>query len=142
MYIRNLIRQTVLRKVIKRRAPDFVVGNSAAPSMERWRILKGRIFSVYIHRILKSDQDDALHDHPWASFSWLISGSYIEVNEKGRHIFQAGSFIGRRAEHRHRILVQDDSNEEIITIFCVGRKTRDWGFWHGDVFESHRKKKK
>ena len=35
-------------------------------------------FNVFIHKILKSDDDKDLHDHPWDFFHLILSGGYWE----------------------------------------------------------------
>ena len=40
-------------------------------------------FNIFIHHILKDDDED-LHDHPWGFFSLILNGGYREtiLNEK------------------------------------------------------------
>ena len=45
------------------RAPDFVIG---ADYLRRWWVIpRNDSQNVYLHDIRKSDDDRALHDHPW-----------------------------------------------------------------------------
>lgn len=47
--------------------------------MLRWFVIpKNRFFNIYLHHILRSDDDRALHDHPWWNVSILLKGMYIE----------------------------------------------------------------
>lgn len=43
----------------------------------RWTLFACRYFSIKIHKILLSDNDD-LHDHPWNFLSIILWGGYFE----------------------------------------------------------------
>ena len=63
----------------------FVIGEPEEPYLKRWFILpRNRWFNIYLHHFHRSDDDQALHDHPWASVSILLKGSYIEHMQGGR----------------------------------------------------------
>ena len=75
------------------RPPDFIVGadDPVGPYLRRWYLLpRNRVLNVYLHQFLRDDDDRALHDHPWAWLSVLLSGSYIE------HTIAAGGIHHRR----------------------------------------------
>lgn len=131
--LRILVLRLVLRFVINRRKPDLVVGAASTPTMERWRIFKTKQFGLYAHRFLRDDADEELHDHPWASFSWILSGGYVELTENGKNIHEAGTIKYRAATYRHRIQMSPD-HQNAITLFIVGKKVREWGFWHDGSF--------
>ena len=114
------IRLAALAKVesiMAARAPDFVIGNPAAPYLRRWWVIP-RTFdegNIYAHEILRSDEDRALHDHPWDNVSLLLSGSYREVRPKGDdpRVSSAlavtrtqGEVIVRAPTDAHRLVVQ------------------------------------
>lgn len=52
-----------------------------------WRIARNWAFNVYYHIVLRSDDDRALHDHPWFNFSIVLDGGYYEhtIAEGGIH---------------------------------------------------------
>lgn len=109
---------------IMRRAPDFVIG---ADYLRRWWVIPRNPFSnVYLHDIRKSDDDRALHDHPWPNTSFLIFGSYIEHTLEGRFVRRAGEVIHRPAHALHRLEVIP--GERAISLFSTGPKVREWGF--------------
>ena len=59
------------------RKPDFVIGEPVAPYLRRWWIIpRNEQMNVYLHEILRDDDDRALHDHPWANTSYVIEGRY------------------------------------------------------------------
>lgn len=64
---------------ITRRAPDVVIGEVHRPYLLRWWVIpRNPVFNVYLHRFMRSDDDRALHDHPWSNLSILLRGSYGE----------------------------------------------------------------
>lgn len=106
------------------RAPDFVIG---ADYLRRWWVIPRNPFAnVYLHDIRKSDDDRALHDHPWPNTSFLILGCYIEHTPGGRFVRRAGEVIHRPASALHRLEVIPD--ERAISLFITGEKQREWGF--------------
>ena len=69
-----------LARRVMRRPPDFVIGGSDRPYMHPWWLIpRNPWFNVYLHRIMRSDDDRALHDHPWVNCSVLLEGSYVEL---------------------------------------------------------------
>lgn len=116
--------------------PHVVVGDPADPYMLRWHVLpRNPWFNIYLHKFLKSDDDRALHDHPWPSLSVLLKGRYWEhtpttyyprINATFRKQYRAGSIIYRHAEYTHRIELID--NKPTWTLFITGPKVREWGF--------------
>lgn len=109
---------------VMRAAPDFVIGDSYL--LRWWVIPRNEWSNVYLHDIRKSDDDRALHDHPWPNTSFLIFGSYIEHTPLGSFVRRAGEVISRPAEALHRLEVIP--GERAISLFVTGPKVRDWGF--------------
>ena len=107
------------------RKPDFIIGDDY---LRRWWILPRNDYTnLYLHEILASDDDRALHDHPWASTSFIIDGSYIEHLPNGEsHIRVAGDVIHRKAEQLHRLEIPEGG--KAISLFITGPKERKWGF--------------
>lgn len=67
-----------------------------------WKIKRNAFFNVYFHQVFRSDDDTALHDHPWWSFSIVLTGGYYEhrildggVHQKIWH--GPGSILFRRS---------------------------------------------
>ena len=109
---------------IMSRAPDFVIGDDY---LRRWWIVPRNPWcNVYLHQVRKSDDDRALHDHPWANRSLVISGGYIEHTPEGVFTRLAGDVIDRPAEALHRLEVLPRS--QAVTLFMTGPKVREWGF--------------
>lgn len=113
------------------RLPDFVIGGKQNPYMERWWVIpRNRFFNIYLHRFWHSDDDRALHDHPWVNVSILLKGDYIEhtipqggVNVATRYV--AGAWKFRRAKAAHRIEI---TQPPVWSLFVTGPVIREWGF--------------
>ncbi len=134
-WLRRGLLKTLQRRTVVRRAPDFVIGEPESPYLLRWWVIpKNRWFNIYFHRFLRSDEDRALHDHPWWSASFILEGSYFE-HVQGRetpHLRPQGH-IGLRsgsALHRVELPRSEDTGEESPrwTMFLTGPKYRAWGF--------------
>lgn len=106
------------------RSPDFVIGDDY---LRRWWIIpRSEGTNVYLHEILHSDDDRALHDHPWDNTSFLLEGGYIEHTAEGSFVRQAGSIVSRKATDAHRLEVSEGGRA--ISLFITGPKLREWGF--------------
>lgn len=138
---------------VTRRPPDFVIGGPDRPYLRRWWLtpwsrwgrdnpttrlqrigsaLARLLPSAYLHQFLRSDDDRALHDHPWSSLSILLRGYYVE------HTIAAGGIrherllvtgdwrlrLSGRLAHR----VELPHGEPCWTLFVIGPKYRAWGF--------------
>ena len=111
-------------QAIMRREPDFVIGNDY---LRRWWVMpRNENCNVYLHEIVRSDDDRALHDHPWANSSFILFGGYIEHTPKGPFIRQPGDFVERPADALHRLEVTPGTS--CVSLFVTGPKVREWGF--------------
>ena len=120
-----------LLAVADRRPPDFVIGGAGDPYLRRWWMIpRNPLFNVYLHHFLRSDDDRALHDHPWINLSILLAGQYDEhtiaaggLNVRSRR--RAGAWQLRGAKAAHRIELVDGP---CWTLFVTGPRIRQWGF--------------
>lgn len=117
---------------VSRRKPDFVIGGGDRPYLLRWFVIpRNKLFNVYLHQFMRSDDDRALHDHPWANCSILLLGTYTE------HTIAAGG-IGRREQLSagsvrlrwtgriaHRVELTDGP---CWSLFLTGPRYRNWDF--------------
>ena len=130
-----------LIKSLSRRPPDFIIGGQERPYLLRWFVIpRNPVFNIYLHQFLRSDDDRALHDHPWLfNLSWLLRGEYVE------HTIRAGGVLDRT--HRcagaiklrfgaapHRVELVDGDHPEgpsrpCWTLFITGPRIREWGFY-------------
>lgn len=115
-----------------RRPPDFVIGGQDYPYLTRWWLLpRNPVFNIYLHLFLRSDDDRAHHDHPWAGLTLMLRGTYTEhtIRAGGVHVAEvrrAGDWkawlSGRFA---HRIELHEGP---CWTLFVTGPRYRAWGF--------------
>lgn len=106
------------------RPPDFVIGDNY---LRRWWIVpRNQGCNVYLHEILHSDDDRALHDHPWDNTSYLIDGSYTEVTPAGEFERAPGSIVNRLATDSHRLVIPEGGHA--VSLFMTGPIVREWGF--------------
>lgn len=132
---RRTLRQVITDRLIDRamrREPDQIIGGREDPYLLRWWLLpRNKLLNVYLHHFLRSDDDRALHDHPWANASWLLRGEYLEhtiaaggINRRTR--LEAGAvrvrWTGRLA---HRVELNAGP---CWTLFVTGPRYREWGF--------------
>lgn len=145
--------------------PNLVLTNPKGVYLRRWFLTPWsaddhprkawRLPNIYLHNMQQSDDDRALHDHPWDNLSIVLRGGYIE------HVFErtpidgvelpriiqkrrrAGAIVFRRAELAHRLELHTDEchprdrmlhrfglkTRPCWTIFITWRKRREWGFW-------------
>lgn len=121
----------LFERIADRRPPDFIVGGKEDPYLMRWWVIpRNRFFNVYLHHFLRSDDDRALHDHPWWNLSILLKGEYTEhtIAAGGVHravVRRAGQFKFRGAKSAHRIELH---NGLCWTLFLTGPTLRTWGF--------------
>ena len=107
--------------------------------LRRWHVIaRNRFFNIYVHRFSRSDDDRALHDHPWASLSWVLRGRYIDITSKGGKLLTEGKFKLRLSGKKpHRVVLIDDT---CWTLFVTGPKYREWGFHCPKLGWTHWKK--
>jgi hypothetical protein len=111
--------------IMQSRSADFVIGDDY---LRRWYVIRRSLgANVYLHQINRSDDDRALHDHPWSSTSFIIRGHYIEVTPEGRFERKAGDIVSRSADALHRLEVIE-GEPPVISLFTTGAKEREWGF--------------
>lgn len=88
-------------------------------------------FGVYLHRFHRSDEDQALHNHPWRwALSFVLAGGYREERRFGNQVVQRDvkplSFNFIRDVDFHRV---DLYEHDCWSLFVVGPKISSWGFW-------------
>ena len=121
-----------------RRKADFIIGTKEDPYLLRWYIVpRNNYFNIYLHKIVRSDDDRALHDHPWWNFSWILCAGYVEVmvrkggdpSNKDDHYERyrnPWTMVLRKPEAAHRLVVGDTP---AWSLFLTGPRIREWGFY-------------
>lgn len=169
-FIAKLLYKHLALPVAASRHPDFIVGDRSAPYLLRWYLTPWRaaykdvpeadrtrwqqfvscLPNLYLHCFLRSDDDRALHDHPWNWASLLLAGQYTEVTEQPysesasfngcdymvidvqaksmlvSRMYTAGTLRWHRAEYAHRLVLPRGA--AAWTLFFVGWRRRRWGF--------------
>jgi hypothetical protein len=101
--------------------------------LERWYLIpRNRFLNIYLHKFTGSDDDRALHDHPWWSVSFCLKGIMCEQYESSEYMTTARLIrkffpYVRKPTHMHRMHLVSDS---AWTIFITGPRVRQWGFRH------------
>lgn len=138
------------------RSPDVTLNRQdGTPYLLRWHVIpRNKRLNIYLHKFLGSDDDRALHDHPWWFVSILLKGRYWEHRADGsRNLRKAPSIAFRRATTAHRVELETgafvdpwDPNDagpsyEIpaTTLILTGPKMRSWGFHCPNGWEHWRK---
>jgi len=105
-------------------------------------IPRNKWFNIYVHEYIGSDDDRALHDHPWWSVSINLSGRLSEVREivvendcgwtetkEVERTIVPWFPILRAPEQMHRMKLR---SPKAWTLFITGPYLRDWGFRQHD----------
>lgn len=165
MKIPNFLRRFLLSLVLRtmeRRPPDFCIGPEGDHYLRRWHVRstkgpKGKDlrWNVYLHEFLRDDNDEALHDHPYASCSIILANGYKEVmftrtpltdTYLGVRVFRVegdprnykemprrpGQLVFRAAIDAHRVVLNHDAvghQVRAISLFIIGPRVRTWGFY-------------
>ncbi len=120
-----------IRMIAARRAPDFVIGKGSDVYLNRWFVIpRNKWFNIYLHEFCRSDDDRALHDHPWFWLSLILDGEYSE------HRIRAGGVATRvlRTQGSIRVAAPWTAHRveltvgRVWTLFITGPRLRVWGF--------------
>jgi len=109
-------------------------------------LFRSPLFCIYIHRFLRSDQDDP-HDHPFDFTGYVVKGGYNEwsytryYNLMDQLVLcgtvsrrKEGTWAKRKAQHIHKVIVDqslpyDRRKEAVLTVIFRGPEKRDWNFY-------------
>lgn len=113
--------------------PPLTIIGGDSPYLKRW-FLSPRSDgpSVYLHQFLRSDAEDALHDHPYDSIGIILSQGYLDHTPEGVVGRTPGDVVIRTTQDRHRVELKTNPDGSPIpswSLFLTGNRVRDWGFW-------------
>lgn len=108
------------------------VGSEEDPLIIRYQLFRCPLFGIWIHKMLKSDHDRALHDHPWSFISIILKGGYRELTDMGILEHKAGTILLRPAEWRHRVILEP--GQISWNLILVSKRRRLWGFWPNNTW--------
>lgn len=127
-----------MRALLERFARRFRRRDIPAPSgdvyLERYYIYgwtREADFGVALHRLLLSDEDREVHNHPWGeSVSIILAGGYHEefLGADGKihqRVLQPGDVNVITANHFHRVELLE---KDCWSLFIMGKRTQGWGF--------------
>jgi hypothetical protein len=104
----------------------FVIENAVGdPYLVRYRLFRCPWFRIFLHHILRSDEDPDLHDHPWKFVSLVLWRGYVEVlpGDVVRRI-RAWNVVRHEARDAHRLIL----DRPAWTMLLVTGEKREWGF--------------
>ena len=137
-----------LQRLAESRPPNFEVtrDGGAGIYLRRWWLLpRNNRFNVYLHNMLKDD-DDILHDHMYWSLSLVLTDGLDEVYaphpkddslvcawvgldyidlEKYKRTIREGQLVLRSPHMAHQLIVKKPA----WTLFITGPRVKEWGFW-------------
>lgn len=141
-----------------------IVNCEREPYLLRWYVLRTERLGIFIHKFVRSDEDRALHDHPWPFLVVPLWGGYIEHSDRlmlrGRNVVRACNDFANHPDFLDMMLSQRepvvrriwpiistryrDTNYrhrvELIngrsswSLFFRFKKIREWGFWPKEGF--------
>lgn len=124
----KLIRKCFLKKEI--------ISKEGEVFFRRYGLVSTPICNLYLHNILKSDQDDTMHDHPWNFISLILKGSYQEDYRcepnwfiHYRNVFKAGDCVVHKSSDAHKLYLFSDNVWTLV--FTWGTK-KPWGYRYPD----------
>lgn len=144
-----MLLKRILNRLFKRRE---IVNCDRDLYLTRWFLIRTPVFALFLHQFIRSDEDRALHDHPWAFIVIPLWRGYYEHSEQACDCFwcrnhptmpprmfptfrRVWPIIGtrfRRATYRHRVELID--GRPSWSLFIRFRKQRVWGFWTATGF--------
>lgn len=82
-----------------------IIGDPEDPYIIRRILFRTPRFGIFLHKMLRSDHERALHDHPWAFTSIVLRTGYWEVTDMKAEFNPVGAILCRSAEWRHRVVL-------------------------------------
>jgi hypothetical protein len=126
-----------LDRILMRFVPFIVIDSEEnGPYMVRYKLFRCPWFKIFLHHILRSDEDEELHDHPWNFVSLILWSGYHEILPTKGHPsvpdwprrIRTGAVVRHRAADAHRLILERPA----WTLVAVTGKKRHWGFWTKD----------
>ncbi len=129
-----------IQRYVKNRKPNLTVFNDRGEVyLERWHIIpRNPYFNIYLHKFTKS-YAEVLHDHPWCSLSYTISGVVLEtiLTKRPKRLCDIGAYLKERIVMKGAWMVRSSkmfhyittlNQTPVWTIFITGPKIKEWGF--------------
>jgi hypothetical protein len=121
-----------------------IISKEGVVHFRRYRLFHTPWFRIYIHKILKSDEDIHLHSHPWHLLSFILRGSYSEIyaqhpNWKSlkEKTLNAGNVNYHKPCDIHKLTLK---SKEVWSFVIAYGKSKNWGYRLKDgTFIDHKK---
>jgi hypothetical protein len=133
-----------LKRLAESRPPNFEVTRDGGRDvyLRRWWIIpRNNHFNVYLHNMLKDD-DDILHDHMYWSLSLVLTDGieerytldpertynlpqHGEDDPNWHRTIREGQLVLRSPCMAHQLIV----HKPAWTLFITGPRVKEWGFW-------------
>jgi hypothetical protein len=99
--------------------------------LERW-VFDLFLFSIRLHHFVASDDDRALHDHPFGFVTCILKGRYGDVTHDANGYVDINSMLPgmiryRPYTHRHTVMLLD--GETCWSLVFTGPVRHRWGFY-------------
>lgn len=101
------------------------LGKKECPYAYRW-VFNFGLFSIRIHKWIRSDDKRYFHDHPWSFITFVLKGSYTDVSPNKKDDLNRWSIRYRKSTHKHYVKVKKGG---ALTLLVTGPQTKNWGFW-------------
>lgn len=118
-----------------------IVSKEGVLHFRRYRLIKTPWFALYLHQICKSDEDNAMHDHPWKFQSLILKGSYFEESTYPPNFdtmyfksYYPGDVVKHKANDAHKITIL---SKEVWTLVLTSRSNRWWGYQTSNGWVDH-----
>lgn len=124
------------RKLMTSRPADFVIGKEDDPYLMRWWVLpRNKFFNVYLHLFMRSDDDRALHDHPWWNASFVLDGGYFEHMPKWKYMNPNDPFdtISVSPDIAYKLTAPGMSHEKWLYVGLDMQQAYNVRRWQGDL---------
>jgi hypothetical protein len=115
------------------------IGADGDPYLDRLRLIETPWLAIYLHHIHRPDKAPDPHDHPWAFWSVILSGSYTErvwpdKRDPARRFTRLRERftvhrMARRAAHMITTV-----EAPLWTLVVTGPRRGEWGFWADGAF--------
>jgi hypothetical protein len=111
--------------------PDEKITSDGKLYLVRWHIIKSRFLNIYLHRFVGPDKR-IMHDHPWASLSYMLDGFFIEnfkktpASREEVRVVVRGKWTYRNSRMLHHLT--PSVRYGAWTLFLTGPKFKHWGF--------------
>lgn len=71
--------ERILDRLFEKRV---IVNCDHDPYLHRWYVIRTERIGLFVHKFVRSDEDRALHDHPWSFLVIPLWGGYIEHSDR------------------------------------------------------------